>query len=239
VKISLFRDRLWLQQTWLWWKHTWWFQLAHGPLCTRQRTNVFRIGPCYLCRSCTLLYFALASMLVGLAWVRPPTNLLALGCFTLLVPLLILSYPWLYRALPRLGRDAVRLATGVFLAFLFALFLTNLWWLAGLTLVALFLVFRYLQRQRRQVKQSECLGCPELRPNHICSGYSHQSAAIRTYCIHLEEELNRPERISLLMKTKKIDHGKPGAAEPQAKSGASPICGRGLACSFGRSPWSS
>ncbi len=197
--ISLARLKLRLLEKSLWWKHSWWFQLAHGPLCDRYRHNTFKIGSFYLCRSCTLLYPASIITLGATFWFQPELVPILIAAYSLLPILLFASYPWIYRKIPRLIRDAIRIGTGIFSGFLFSLLLTSWFWLSLATFAGLFVVFKFFQAKRKHVKQTECNGCPELGGNAVCSGYQQQADSIRNYRACLEEEYNKPGVISLLI----------------------------------------
>lgn len=189
------RFRLW--QTCVWWKHSWWFQFAHGPLCERFRTDVLRLGRWHICRSCTLLYSAIFITAATMVMVAcPKMYMVAIG-YGFLVPLTIASYPSLYKKFPRWTRDIIRFGTGVTLAMLFGLFTTSWWWLGASTFAILYVLFQFFKFKRREVKRTECDGCPELGGNHVCSGYHAQAESIRAYSDCVEKELNKPEMFEL------------------------------------------
>ena len=164
----------------LWWKKTWWFQWAHKPLCDRFHRETFRFGQLHLCRSCTLLYSALAIALVLILTVTLPES-----SFGLILPafisVLAVSHPKVYRYWSRGGRDLLRAGFG----FLFPLTLFTAWkihWAVPLLIVGgLWLVWGWYSRVRSAGKPRKCEGCPEFANGGVCSGYQKQTAALRAY----------------------------------------------------------
>lgn len=193
------RLRFWLWERRVWWSWTWWFQFAHGPLCRRFRSDTLRLGRLHLCRSCTILYagFALALLLVLAFCGDGLWPLLAVG--SLLVPLVVLSEPRRYSRFPRLLKDVLRLAAGVFLGLLLGLLVTPWWWVTLAAIGPLLVLHRVFARFRRRVKTHDCDGCPELGCPGVCSGYAQQAQAIRGYSAVIEEQLNQSAVASLLV----------------------------------------
>lgn len=193
------RVRFWLWERRVWWAWTWWFQFAHGPLCRRFRSDTLRLGRLHLCRSCTVLWAGLL-----LAWAvvlgfggDGQWPLVAAG--SLVVPLVTLSAPRRYAHFPRLLKDVLRLAAGVFLGLLLGLLVTPLWWVTLTALGPLVALQRVFARSRQQVKAHDCDGCPELGGPGVCSGYAQQAQAIRGYSGVIEAELNQSAVASLLV----------------------------------------
>jgi hypothetical protein len=118
---------------------------------------------------------------------------------SLVVPLVTLSVPRRYANFPRLLKDVLRLATGVFLGLLLGLLVTPLWWVTLAAVGPLLVLHRVFARSRRRVKAHDCDGCPELGCPGVCSGYAQQAQAIRGYSGVIEEQLNQSAVASLLV----------------------------------------
>lgn len=189
------------RQAWRWWKQTWWFQLAHAPLCDAFHGDVWRIGQLRVCRSCTLLYAAIAVSAGVLLCVPLERTLHLLLCYGALAAILGLSYPPLYSALPRLARDVIRSGAGVFLALLFSLAVRGMAIPAAVTLAGLAPVFYFYQRKRQEHKQGVCGRCFEFGQAAVCSGYALQAESIRAFQHSLEEELNDGRFVPLAVLT--------------------------------------
>jgi hypothetical protein len=106
----------------------------------------------------------------------------------LLPPVLVLSWPQLYRSLPRWFRDLLRMGSGA--VSVLALWTTwkhpeKAWPLLPL-LVLLWVMYA---RQRRLIRAHACDGCPELGVAGICSGYVLQAACMRAAEQRIEREL--------------------------------------------------
>ncbi len=203
------------RETWLWWKHTWWFQLAHAPLCDAFHRDVWRIGRIRVCRSCTLLYAAMAVSAGVLLCVPLERTLHLLLCYGLLAAILGLSYPPLYSSLPRLARDVIRFGTGVFLALLLTLAVHGMAIPAIVTLVGLVPVFFFFQRKRQEHKQGVCGRCSEFGPAAVCSGYAPQAESIRAFQHSLEEELNDGRFVPVAVLTQKQRNAHTSSVGPQ------------------------
>ncbi len=177
----------------LWWRHTWFFEWAHKPLCQPYSSDVLRLGRLHLCRGCTALWFgalALGPLIVlgtnslDWAWLLPVS----------LVSTFTLSHPALYPRWSRGLKDLIRLAAGCLPIFCIAMLLGGapLQGGAGLVLIAgAYLTYRHMRTERRLL---ECERCPELNTG-VCSGYALQAEAIRSW----EAEASRrqmEERIS-------------------------------------------
>ena len=174
------RSRLGLK--WLWLRHAFAFHWAHKPLCHRFRRDVLRIGPLHVCRSCTLAYLGFGGgVLLCALWWKPLEGSAATLFLTLATPTLLLSFPTWYRHWPRSLRDVLRLAMGTTIALCVYLLLTGqiLVGLAGGAVLAVFWkAYMVLRRPRRL---NACSGCPELRSDAICSGFTFQAEQVRRY----------------------------------------------------------
>lgn len=164
----------------LWWKQTWWFQFAHKPLCDRFHRETFRLGKLRVCRSCTLLYSALAISLGLLATVSWPPISFALFSISF-TAVLVASHPKAYRFWPRELRDCFRAGFG----FLLPLTLFTAWkvhWFLPFALAGiLWGVWSWYSRVRAERKPQKCEHCPELAEGGVCSGYQQQTDSIRAY----------------------------------------------------------
>lgn len=180
---------------WMWLRHTHTFNWAHKPLCERYKSGVLRIGKLYVCRSCL---FAYSGILIGIiAALVYPTHIAGLELTRLLivlVPVVVSSYPRLYKKLPRFSQDILRFVMGGIIGIIpFLLIHRN--FITGITCVFVMGVFwRIYFHQRKIRKLHACDGCPELDLPKICSGFQHQSEAVRLYEIEATELLYRTGR---------------------------------------------
>ena len=170
-------------------RHDWPVRWAHHPLCARHANETWRIGRMYLCRGCV----SLASGVIGSAVVvLSAEGTWCLWALVALAPTVVpLSWPPLYRRLPRAVRDGRRLGAG--LRFVLSLWVTwrfpaQAWPLLPL----LFLIWRWFARSRRSIQARSCDGCPELGARGVCSGYALQAACIRSLEAQIEEDLGLP-----------------------------------------------
>ena len=173
---------------WCWWRYTYAFQFAHGPLCARHRRDVLRFGHVHLCRSCICLYGAWVLSAVMLAstpgFIGTP---MILVFHAVALPVLALSWPPWYGRFPRPARDALRGLAGLLLGMLTALLLNGHWLLALSHLAILLGVFKAFGWKRPSLRARACEGCEELGRSAVCSGYTHQASCIRRY----EEAMSR------------------------------------------------
>lgn len=170
-----------LRERGLWWRHTWTFQFAHGPLCDRHRAGAVRLGAAHVCRSCLALHLAWIVALPVLLGVAPGPRTLAGWLIGVSAAVLPLSWPPLYGRLPRLGRDALRAGAGVLVALTLTAWIQRAWTVAGTASVVLGVGFLAYARARRQARPHICAGCPELGQPGVCSGYALQAQALRAY----------------------------------------------------------
>ncbi|MCG9126388.1 hypothetical protein JT359_02190 [Candidatus Poribacteria bacterium] len=113
---------------------------------------------------------------------------------SILFPVIFLSYPSLYKRLPRLIQDVLRLTMGVFIGVVpFLIIYQN--YLSGMTTVIVMSVFWWVYFRQRQIrKRHACDKCPELDLPEICSGFKEQASAIRLYEIQATEFMYRSGR---------------------------------------------
>ncbi|WP_417465320.1 hypothetical protein [Kordiimonas sp.] len=168
----------------LWYRYCGWFTFAHKPLCNHYKAGVLRIGPLAVCRSCTIVYVTMA--LAGIACalfsdsVATKTAQTALAC--LMVITILVSYPPLYRKLPRWGCDLARGSLGAIIAVTAAQLISAPQ--APLPLInagVLVIIWFTFGAIRQKAKRGKCNTCPEYREGHICSGYAQQSVNVRKY----------------------------------------------------------
>lgn len=173
----------------LWLKHACSFYWAHKPLCSRFAEDVLKLGPVYLCRSCTAAYTGVFAGVL-LALLAPVSSKYFPSAFLAALPgVLIFSIPPLYKRLPRLLRDVVRFTSGMLIPAGFFL-CTGPGYLIGiLGLAALFVFWRIYLHMRKARKLRECDGCSELGENRICSGFAMQAGHIRKYQTEADELL--------------------------------------------------
>ncbi len=163
------------------WRHTWWFRHAHHPLCTRYSSDVLTVGKLQLCRSCTVVYgaiaigtlaFILGSSATSKAW---PMLFCALA-----VAAAFLSHPFVYRRLGRRSKDAARGLLGLLIAAWIVSAFGGHPLLAGVSLPVLLLLHRVYGRLRQSPEaRVRCRTCPEYREDEICSGFVRQAEVHR------------------------------------------------------------
>ena len=171
-----------LRLKWMWLRHTYTFNWAHKPLCTRFRHGIMRIGRLHVCRSCL---FAYIGVFIGIISAFLFSNIISnLNFFLLMLTLALVivpSYPRFYKIFPRLFKDGLRFVLGMIIG-IAPFFLIYHNFLCGITSIAVMLVFwRIYFHQRRVRKIHACDGCPELNEPEICSGFHEQASAIRLY----------------------------------------------------------
>jgi hypothetical protein len=173
----------------LWPKHAYRFCWAHKPLCDRFAEDVLKLGPVYLCRSCTAAY---AGILAGvlLVFLAPASGkYFPAAFFAVLLGVVILSIPSLYKSLRRIFRDGVRFASGLLIPVCISLCAGPGYWIGIPGLAILFVFWCIYLRMRKARKLRECDGCPELGQNRICSGFAMQAGHIRQYQAEADELL--------------------------------------------------
>ena len=170
-------------------RHDWPVRWAHHPLCARHANETWRIGRLHLCRGCTCLALGLIGGSIAVlalegTWCLPLLLALAPTVVTL-------SWPPLYRRLPRAVRDLLRIGAGMLVVL--AVWATwrfpaDAWPLLPL----LFLTWRFFVRARARVASRSCDGCPELGARGVCSGYALQAACMRSLEAQIERDLGIP-----------------------------------------------
>ncbi len=136
--------------------------------------------------------FVVAGALLALSGVVRNPPWLVSAFFGLLVPILAVSHPVVYRRLSRWGRDIARAALGICCA-LYAAVVAS-----GAPVASIFGGFVLLtssvayRRMRIRFKKTACAGCPELgAADPICSGYAEQAVSVRRFQVTIEDLLNR------------------------------------------------
>lgn len=200
--------RFWLWRSWLWWRLSWPFRFAHAPLCPRRHAESWRLGPLWLCRSCTLFYAGIFTAFVTALSMTAFTPSAFLSSVSLLSLIVLASYPPWYEHYSRRIKDVLRLGAGLGVGVIFAAVVSPLGWIAAGVVLVLWLLFRRYRRLRLQLGDSGCAGCPELGRGDVCSGYARQADAFRAYRNLLEDEFNRPDRLPLpIVKVKRLHSG--------------------------------
>lgn len=92
-----------------------------------------------------------------------------------------LSFPHLYKKLPRFVRDILRLFMGFLFPFAIYITLAVNIWLGALSLAALFLFWLFYLKLRKKRKLQACDHCDELKAGSICSGFTMQAECSRAY----------------------------------------------------------
>lgn len=194
--------RLAFERTCLWWRYTYRFQLAHGPLCERFRRDVVSLGTIFVCRSCLLLYVTLFISLVGLVALKPEPRALQVALLGLGPSTIGLSFPALYRRLPRLVRDLLRASSGLLVAMALAVSYRGEWSFGAGCLGAFLVLFYAYSRIRARIRASSCAGCTEFADGAICTGYTKQAALIRSFEERMTDLVEEKLQRSLLLKMK-------------------------------------
>ena len=168
-----------MRATWL--RHTYPFQLAHGPLCERHVGDTLRMGHMFVCRSCLALYATLAVAWPLLWWAAPPPLVLLWALSGVGLVVLALSWPPLYQRFSRGARDVIRGGAGLLSALVLVAFLRGMWWVGGAFALLLAGAYVVFAAKRRAGRAHHCDGCPELRDVGVCSGYARQATYLRRY----------------------------------------------------------
>ncbi|MCB1218649.1 hypothetical protein KDL44_14795 [bacterium] len=164
------------------WKHSLAFRFAHRPLCPRYRADLLRVRGIWLCRSCCLLWLGIVSG--NLIWLLPlpqPSVSYAGGYMAVLATVAILSFPAIYRPLPRLLRDLLRFSAGLLIAAtpFVAIRLSLATGIIGAVLILLFR--QYYLRSALRRRQRVCTDCPAGVEQPVCDGFSQQVEGLRRY----------------------------------------------------------
>lgn len=167
------------------WRHAWPVRFAHHPLCARHRHETWRVGRAFLCRGCLSLAAGvtagtIATLGFGGDWVSIAA--------AVLTPIVLLgSWPRWYALLPRLLRDLLRVALGLWLTIGAAAVVLSgpLLWPAVPMVALAWWAYRH---QRIKVMARRCDGCPELGRG-VCSGYAEHARAMRAIADDLESRL--------------------------------------------------
>ena len=172
----------WLYLKALWLRKTYSFNWAHKPLCQLYRQDVIRIGHIHLCRSCVCAYLGFfAGFLLP---ILAPVSFQSFGreiVIALMLVILPLSYPTIYKKIPRRMRDVLRFTLGGLLASCGWLLLTGNLLLAVTSFMLCYLFWKIYYRKRAKRKIEACSSCEEYEEERICSGYKIQAQFIREY----------------------------------------------------------
>ena len=164
----------------LWYRHAWWFQWAHKPLCSAYSEDVVRVGRLRLCRSCVAAYLGATAALAGVLWLQPTVTTLVLAWLIVTTTVAVGSYPPLYQRHGRGTRDVLRGLLGASIP----LALAPLWSSSvgtGIIMIGGLLGLRKIYgRIRATLGRTACASCEEMGRG-ICTGYSAQAISIRAY----------------------------------------------------------
>ena len=165
-----------------WYRSCYTFNWAHHPLCKTFQTDVLRIGNFHFCRSCTCVYIGIFTTLAAILWGMQPfrEHQLAISA-SVIATTILLSFPAIYKKLPRLLRDLVRFGMGATIVLAISVFWTSYWPLAAGLVFVLFYFWRYYFRLRKIRRAKACQNCPEYGQGPTCSGTELQIASLRKY----------------------------------------------------------
>lgn len=166
----------------LWFKKTHSFIWAHKPLCEKFSEDVIKIKKIHLCRSC---FFTYSGMLTtGFTTLFLPSIYLEFCnyvLFTLVAFTLPLSYPTLYKRLPRKLRDIIRLMLGSMISLtVYALIKGDILLALGIFLLSC-IFWRVYFTQRSKRKLNICHACGAYAEHQVCPGFEQQAELIREY----------------------------------------------------------
>ncbi|MDZ7615665.1 MAG: hypothetical protein U1E05_01600 [Patescibacteria group bacterium] len=167
---------------WLWYRSCYTFLWAHHPLCETFREDVLRIGKVHLCRSCCCVYLGIVLAAVGgvvlFSFFREHSLAILAA---VLLPTLLLSFPKLYKRLPRCCRDLCRFGMGAMLPVTFGLLGTGYWPLAFVVAAILWCFWRFYFRIRQERRATICDTCREYGRQNHCSGAIQQATCLSAY----------------------------------------------------------
>lgn len=175
-----FVNKIYLKILWL--KKTYSFIWAHKPLCEKFNEDVIKIKKIHLCRSCFFTYSGLLT--TGFAILFLPSIYLEFYNYALLVLVaftLPLSYPTLYKRLPRKCRDILRFMIGCIIPLtVYALIKGDILLTLGIFLISgIFWKIYFKQRLKR--KLNICNACDHYTDHQVCPGFEQQAKLIRAY----------------------------------------------------------
>ena len=166
----------------LWLARAWPFLWAHKPLCPRFTRDVLKIGRLHLCRSCTLAWSGIAASIVSTWLFKSYITEYGLPfALTLIAPLLLFSFPSIYKSLPRIIRDILRFGMGLAIPLTIYISLYINLPAGSILLLILVAFWWYYLHLRKRRKLTECNGCPELSEPRVCTGFTLQAEGVRQY----------------------------------------------------------
>ena len=170
----------------LWLRYAYPFNWAHKPLCSRFSGEYLRIGNLHLCRSCTLLWLELITVLI--AWFIFGHYIAdhIIPIFTIYAAVtLTLSAPRWYKKWPRWFRDLLRAMLGATLALYLALWLSGHYLAALIATIFLAAAWKFYLHRRQQLRHKLCHSCPHLQPTpkspNPCPGFTYQYQRLSQY----------------------------------------------------------
>lgn len=166
----------------LWLRKTYSFNWAHKPLCEKYEEDLIKIKDVSVCRSCFFVYLGLISNLVFSLMFH--NFYVAYGRIILsglLLFTLPLSYPTLYKKLPRKLRDLLRFTMGYLIIQIFFVFLRGHFVYSLAAVLLSYILWKIYFKQRAKRKIDLCFTCNEYSDQKVCSGYKTQVLLIREY----------------------------------------------------------
>lgn len=166
----------------LWIRHSYSFNWAHKPLCSRFRKDVIKLNRIHLCRSCIMSYFGIIISLLFLFSFNKIADRFGSVIFVIIcLATLPLSHPKLYKKLHRSACDLLRFLIGFIIPLSIFLVLSKQY-VTGITgIIILSIFWKIYFRERKIRKLKVCDNCSEYRKGEICSGFRMQAQCIRNY----------------------------------------------------------
>lgn len=173
--------KLWIKERYLWWRAFRPVIFAHKPLCEHFRQHIICIRGYYVCRSCMLLYGALAVSSLFSLWQRDvfyagTSVWIAVAALTA-----VLSCPLWYSRFPRAVQDIVRTGLGLSMSVVLWLCFTGQWLLAGGMAACFYASRRIYIPLRARIRADACAACPEYHQPPPCSGFRLKKRKMQVY----------------------------------------------------------
>jgi len=103
--------------------------------------------------------------------VKPCWNIIYIGLLTSIV----FSYPNIYKKIPRIFKDIIRLSNGFVIGFVILLIIKGYIFAGILGIILVHFIKKIYNNLRAKNKLKDCDGCIELESGKTCSGYSLQT----------------------------------------------------------------
>ena len=167
---------------WLWLEKSYHFRWAHKPLCNHFKKDIILLGNMYLCRSCVFTYFGIFVGTGFTIFSKISSYNISIFLVALLLIILPLSHPVIYKKTPRLLKDMLRLNLGIMISFSILLLLYYQKITLPLVIIGISIPFCKAYYQKRSTRKIKfCEECSEYQTESICSGYYMQANLIREY----------------------------------------------------------